>query len=129
MNGTSNSTYCLYMDSPVYMKNSYRTRNSCTKHQDKGKKRLAYSPYSALALCKSVGGAKQRTLEHFRFDYSLAQRAATLQIRLNYTTSNDVNARHRNSRVHACQLRKKKLLCFVRAKKLTVLYSCFCFSI
>ena len=52
------------MDSPVYMKNSYTTRNSCTKHQDKGKKQLAYSPYSALALCKSVGGTKQRTFEH-----------------------------------------------------------------
>ena len=48
----------------VYMKNSYRARNSCTKHQDKGKKRLAYSLYSALALCQSVGGAKQRTFEH-----------------------------------------------------------------
>ena len=40
MNGTINSTYCLYMDSPVYMKNSYRTQNSCTKHQDKGKRFL-----------------------------------------------------------------------------------------
>ena len=46
---------------------------------------------------------------HFYFDYSLAQQAASLQIRLNYTASNIVNAQPRNSRIHACELRKKWL--------------------
>ena len=82
--------HCLYMDSPGYMKHSYMTRNPCTKHQDKGKKK---------AVC--VLPVQCYTADfwtHFCFNYSLAQRAATLQIRLNYTASNIVSAQPRNSR-------------------------------
>ena len=90
------------MDSPGYMKQSYMTRNPYTKHQGKEEKRPAYSPYNAMQICWWRYTAGFWT--HFRFDYSLAQRAAMLQICLNYMASNVVNTQPRNSRIHACEL-------------------------
>ena len=59
--------HCLYMDSTVYMKHSYMTRNACTKQQDKKKKSSLRTPRTALnrGISKFVRSATQRTFEHF----------------------------------------------------------------
>jgi len=53
-------------------------------------------------ICRFVGSTIQQTFEEFRFDYSFlsfTQRAATLQIRLNY---NIVNAQPSWVLTHTC---------------------------
>ena len=82
----------LYMDSPGCMKHSYRTQNLCTKQQDKGKNRLAYSPYST----------QSRHMQICWWRYTFEWLQPLTESSNAWTTRNIVNTRPRNSVKRTC---------------------------
>ena len=112
----------MYMDSPGYMKHSYMTSNSRTKHQDKGKRRLAcVLPVQRYAnLLVALNSGLLNTLS-----FRLQPRTASINASNTLELHGIVNARPRNSRVHAGPVSCVKSYFASFGPKNLVLYSCF----
>ena len=96
------------MDSPQYMKHSYMTLHEAARQTEK---RDLRTPTTAInrGICKFVGSATQRTIEHFRFDYSFLSLAQSSNA-LNTLELHTIYAPPRYSRLHTGKLRKKVIL-------------------